>query len=91
MCSSDLDVSRFETEFIEHLKASRKEILEDIKTTQKLTDENDQALVAAVADFKKGFATSDGSSVIPDAEVPAMDESELDKESVQVRKPAPKK
>jgi len=85
------DVSRFESEFIEHLKASRKEILEDIKRTQKLTEENEQALVTAVGDFKKGFATSDGSSVIPDEAVPAMDESELEKESVQVRKPAPKK
>ena len=85
------DVSRFEAEFLEHLKASRKEILEDIKTTQKLSEENEQALVEVVADFKKGFSASDGSSVVPDEAVPAMDEAELDKESVQVRRPAPKK
>jgi F-type H+-transporting ATPase subunit alpha len=44
-----------------------------------------------VADFKRGFATSDGSSVVPDAHVAAMDEADVEKEAVQVRKPAPKK
>jgi F-type H+-transporting ATPase subunit alpha len=47
--------------------------------------------VAAVADFKNGFATSDGSSVVPNAHVAAMDEADVEKESVKVRKPAPKK
>ena len=49
------------------------------------------ALTEAVADFKRGFATSDGSSVIPDAHVAAMDEADVEKEAVHVRKPAPKK
>ncbi len=44
-----------------------------------------------MADFKKGFATTDGSSVVPDAHVEAMEEADVEKESVQVRKPAPKK
>jgi hypothetical protein len=29
--------------------------------------------------------------VVPDAHVPAMDEGDVEKEAVQVRKPAPKK
>ena len=85
------DVSRFEAEFIEHLKASGSSILGDIKSSQKLTEETEAALESTVADFKKGFATSDGSSVIPDAHVAAMSEDEVEKEAVQVRKPAPKK
>lgn len=85
------DVTRFESEFIEHLKASRAGIFNDIKETLKLTEGTEEQLVAAVADFKKGFATSDGSSVIPDAHVEALAEDEVEKESVQVRKPAPKK
>jgi F-type H+-transporting ATPase subunit alpha len=40
--------------------------------------------------FKKGFATTDGSSVVPDEHTEAMDEADVGKESVQVRKPAPK-
>ena len=85
------DVSRFESEFIEHLKASGSSVLSDIKTSQKLSEETEEALVVAVADFKKGFATTDGSSVVPDAHVAAMDEADVEKEAVQVRKPAPKK
>ena len=85
------DVSRFETEFIEHLKASGSPVLNDIKTSQKLSEETEEALVVAVADFKKGFATTDGSSVVPNAHVAAMDEADVEKEAVQVRKPAPKK
>jgi len=85
------DVSRFESEFIEHLKASQSTILSTIRETQKLSEETEAALEKAVADFKKGFATSDGTSVVPDAHVAAMDEEDVEKEAVQVRKPAPKK
>ena len=85
------DVTRFESEFIEHLQASRPGIFDDIKNTLKLNEETEQQLVAAGVDFKKGFATSDGSSVIPDERVEALAEEEVQKESVQVNKPAPKK
>ena len=85
------DVTRFESEFIEHLQASRPGIFDDIKNTLKLNEETEQQLVAAVVDFKKGFATSDGSSVIPDERVEALAEGDVQKESVQVNKPAPKR
>ena len=85
------DVTRFESEFIEHLKVSRAGIFTEIKDTLKLTEGAEEQLVAAVADFKKGFATFDGSSVIPDAHVEALAEDDVEKESVQVRKSAPKK
>ena len=85
------DVGRFESEFIEHLKAAHSGILTEIRDTQKLSDDNDVKLVEAVADFKRGFATTDGSSAVPNAHVAAMDEADVEKEAVQVRKPAPKK
>ena len=85
------DVGRFESEFIEHLKAAHSGILTEIRDTQKLSEGNDVKLVEAVADFKRGFATTDGSSVVPNAHVAAMDEADVEKEAVQVRKPAPKK
>jgi F-type H+-transporting ATPase subunit alpha len=85
------DVGRFETEFIEHLKASKSTILTDIRESQKLSEDAEAKLASTIADFKKGFATSDGSSVVPDARVAAMDEADVEKEAVQVRKPAPKK
>jgi F-type H+-transporting ATPase subunit alpha len=85
------DVSRFESEFIEHLKASNSPVLDEIYTSQKLSEETAATLERVVADFKKGFATTDGSSVVPNAHVAAMDESDVEKEAVQVRKPAPKR
>jgi len=85
------DVGRFEAEFIEHIKASSPDILSGIRDTQKLGEDTEVRLEGAIADFKRGFATTDGSSVVPDAHVAAMDEDDVEKESVQVRKPAPKK
>ena len=85
------DVGRFESEFLEHLAASNPGILSEIRDSQKLSEDAEASLVAAVADFKNGFATSDGSSVVPNAHVAAMDQADVEKESVKVRKPAPKK
>ncbi|MEX0580025.1 MAG: F0F1 ATP synthase subunit alpha [Mycobacterium sp.] len=85
------DVSRFESEFLEHLRAAKPGMLSEIKTSGVLSEDTDVALVEAVADFKRGFATTDGSSVVPDAHIAAMDEADVTKEAVQVRKPAPKK
>ncbi len=85
------DVARFESEFLEHLQGSGEGVLNEIRDSKKLSEETEEKLNDLVADFKKGFATSDGSSVVPDAHVEAMDEEDVEKESVQVRKPAPKK
>jgi F-type H+-transporting ATPase subunit alpha len=85
------DVGRFETELLEHVRGSRGEILKDIRETKKLSDETEDKLINVINDFKKGFATTDGSSVVVEAEVAAMNPEDLEKESVKVRKPAPKK
>jgi F-type H+-transporting ATPase subunit alpha len=85
------DVSRFQLEFLEHLRGANSGILTEIKSSQKLSEDTESALNAAVADFKRGFATTDGSSVVPDAHVAAMDEADVEKEAVKVRKPAPKR
>ncbi|MCI4675047.1 F0F1 ATP synthase subunit alpha [Candidatus Mycolicibacterium alkanivorans] len=85
------DVGRFEAEFLEHVQGSNEGILNEIRDSKKLSQETEDKLTELVADFKKGFATSDGSSVVPDAHVEAMDEQDVEKEAVHVRKPAPKK
>ena len=85
------DVSRFEAEFLEHIKASRPAVLADIRSTQKLSEDSEKVLVESVTEFKKGFSTTDGSSVVVDAHVEAMDEADEAKETVHVNKPAPKK
>ncbi len=54
-------------------------------------EELEEKLEKVVNDFKKGFDTTDGSSVVHDEHVDAMDEEDVEKESVKVRKPKPKK
>ena len=84
------DVGRFETELLDHIRASEEDILKDIRESQKLSDETSDKLVEVIGRFKKGFAASDGSSVVPDEHVDPLDEGELGKEAVKVKKPAPK-
>jgi F-type H+-transporting ATPase subunit alpha len=85
------DVQRFEAEFLEHVKASHDEILSEIREAKKLSEDTENKLVGVVNDFKKGFQATDGSSVVADEHAEAMDEADVEKESVKVRKPAPKK
>ncbi|MGV0739898.1 F0F1 ATP synthase subunit alpha [Mycobacterium sp. DBP42] len=86
------DVTRFVDELLEHVKASHADILKGIKESKKLSEENEEKLVSVINDFKKGFAASDGSSVVVnEADAEALDPEDLEKESVKVRKPAPKK
>jgi F-type H+-transporting ATPase subunit alpha len=83
------DVRRFETEFLDHLRASADGILSEIRESQKLAEEGENKLTEAVNEFKKGFAATGGGSVVPDEHVEALDEGKLAKEAVQVHKPAP--
>ena len=63
-----------------------------IRETKKLPEEAEEKLTDVVNEFKKGFSATDGSSVVVnEAETEAMDEEDVEKESVKVRKPAPKK
>jgi len=83
------DVRRFETELLDHIRASEDQILSGIRDSQKLSDETSDALVKVIDNFKKGFAATGGGSVVPEEHAEALDEDELGKESVKVNKPAP--
>jgi F-type H+-transporting ATPase subunit alpha len=83
------DVRRFETEFLDHIRASEEGILSEIRESQKLSEETENKLIDAIKEFKKGFAATGGGSVVPDEHVEALDEDQLAKEAVQVHKPAP--
>ena len=85
------DVQKFEREFLEHVKGSQEGILKEIPESKKLSEELEEKLVKVVNDFKKGFDTTDGSSVVRDEHVDAMDDDDVEKESVKVKKPKPKK
>ena len=49
-------ISAFEDEFLAHLDSRAPEILESIRTEQKITDGNIEKLKAAIADFKSRFS-----------------------------------
>ncbi len=85
------DVQKFEREFLEHVKGSQEGILNEIRESKKLSEELEEKLEKVVNDFKKGFDTTDGSSVVPDEHADAMDQEDVEKESVKVNKPKPKK
>jgi F-type H+/Na+-transporting ATPase subunit alpha len=83
------DVHRFETEFLDHIRGAKDGILADIKKTQKLSEETEKKLVDTINEFKKGFAATGGGSVVRDEHVEPLDEDQVEKEAVQVHKPAP--
>ncbi|GAB2991164.1 F0F1 ATP synthase subunit alpha [Amycolatopsis acidiphila] len=85
------DVSRFEAEFLDYVRHNHEGILADIRDTQKFSEETEQRLVDAVNEFKKSFTTAGGESVVNEAPAEAMDESEEQRESVKVSRPAPAK
>jgi F-type H+-transporting ATPase subunit alpha len=81
------DVARFEQEVLEHVKASHEDILKGIRESKKLSEEDEEKLSDVINEFKKGFSASDGSSVVVnEADAEAMDEEDVEKESVKVRK-----
>jgi F-type H+-transporting ATPase subunit alpha len=54
------DIRRFEREFLDHLRTSKKDLLAGIVETGKLEDGTIDALTEAIAAFKLGFTTADG-------------------------------
>ncbi len=85
------DVRRFESELLDHMRASEEKFLAGIRDTQKLDEDAQNQLIEIIKKFKQGFAATGGKSVVPDEHVEAMEEKDLAKESVKVKKPAPKK
>jgi F-type H+-transporting ATPase subunit alpha len=85
------DVRRFNAEFLDHARRAHGELFKDIRESGKFSDETAASLVEAVEEFKKGFTTTDGSSVVTGADAEAMDADKVGQETVKVNKPAPKK
>jgi F-type H+/Na+-transporting ATPase subunit alpha len=86
------DVQRFESEFLDDLRRNQEGALAEIRDSGKLSSENIDRLKDATKKFKEQFTASDGSSVVPkEKEAEALDEDEVDQETVKVNKPAPAK
>ena len=50
------DVTRFESEFLGEIRANHGALLEEIRTSQQMSDESDKALTAILDEFSKKFA-----------------------------------
>src|SRR5271165_281091 len=84
------DVRRFETEFLDHVRGSHEDILDEIRESKKLSDDVAENLTDVINDFKKGFAPSSGGSVAPEEHIEALDEEKLGIQAVPVHKPRPR-
>ncbi|GAC1440301.1 MAG: F0F1 ATP synthase subunit alpha [Mycobacteriales bacterium] len=84
------DIRRFEAEFLDHIGRTSPGIFEAIASTGKLEDATIKQLEEAIADFSKGFQTSDGEGLVNEAETKAMDKGDEGQESITRHKPAPK-
>ena len=84
------DVRRFETEFLDHVRGSHEDILDEIRESKKLSDDVAEKLTDVINDFKKGFAPSGGGSVVPDEHIEALDEEKVGIQAVPVHKRRPR-
>jgi F-type H+-transporting ATPase subunit alpha len=73
------DVGRFESELIDHLRRNS-DVLTTIRETGKLEDATEEALRAAVEEFRRGFLDSDGN---PLGAEPAVGDDEVEAERTQ--------
>jgi F-type H+/Na+-transporting ATPase subunit alpha len=81
------DVRRFETEFLDHVRA-KGTVLAEIRESKDLSDELVEQLVTEINDFKRQFNASDGKPVI-DQHTDALDADQVGHEAVKVNRPAP--
>ena len=85
------DVRRFESELMEYLYSNNEAVFQQIEGGTPFSDESKSALKNAVANFKKGFQTSDGAPVVKEAPAEPLAEGEKTKEQISVsRKSAAK-
>ncbi|MCL1869403.1 MAG: F0F1 ATP synthase subunit alpha [Promicromonosporaceae bacterium] len=73
------DIKRFESGLIDHLRRTT-DVLTTIATTGKLENDTEEALAAAVDDFRKGFLKGDGTPLVGGA----SDEGDVEIEQEQI-------
>ena len=76
------DVGRFEKEFLDHVSRTNQGIYDAILQTGKLEDPTVEQLKRAIGEFKQQFEKSDGSPLINEAEVGAMESEDVGQETV---------
>jgi len=81
------DIQRFEKEFLDHVRHHTK-VLDTIRETGLVTDDTEASLVEAITEFKAGFQTGAGESLVQPSDEPveALDDHEVDQEQIVKQK-----
>jgi F-type H+-transporting ATPase subunit alpha len=76
------DIRRFETEFLEHLRRHRAELLTTITETNDLSDDGVTALTEEITAFKQAFRANDDAVRVNEADAKAMEHGVESQEKV---------
>ncbi len=79
------DVLRFEQELLDHLRHNGS-VLTNIRETKAFDDDTAEALKSQIAEFKKGFQTSDGKLLVGREEHAPLEENEVEQEKIVAQK-----
>ncbi|WP_298175871.1 F0F1 ATP synthase subunit alpha [Saccharomonospora sp.] len=82
------DTARFNNELLETIRHRHDDILAEIRDKGHWTDELAERVIEVTKEFKKGFTTSEGKSLVGDESVDPMDAEKVGQESVKVHRPA---
>ncbi|HWV27469.1 MAG TPA: F0F1 ATP synthase subunit alpha, partial [Aeromicrobium sp.] len=83
------DISRFESEFLDHVKRTAGGVLDAIRESGKFEDDNEQALEQAYEAFLDQFQTSDGQSIkVGHEEFEALADEDVEQEQIVKQKRA---
>lgn len=85
------DVRRFESELHEYLGSNAAQVYEQIAGGAQLSDESKETLLKATEDFKSAFQTTEGTPVINEPEVEALDAGQVKKDQLTVSRKVSKR
>jgi F-type H+-transporting ATPase subunit alpha len=76
------DIRRFEAEFLQYVNDNAKGVLPGIRESKKLSDDALTTLKGAISEFKKGFTTGAGTLLGVEDEVEALDQDQVEQETI---------
>ncbi|WP_080795397.1 F0F1 ATP synthase subunit alpha [Corynebacterium pacaense] len=85
------DVRRFEAELQQYLRSNTPQVYQQIDGGAALSDESKDALLKATEEFKGTFQTTDGTPVINEPDVDALDAGQVQKSQLSVSRKVSKK
>jgi F-type H+-transporting ATPase subunit alpha len=83
------DVSRFESQLLDAIGRSHDGIYDAIRETGRLNDDTKTALKDAIDEFRRSFETSSGDMLVRDEPAEALEESDVQQETLKKRVPKP--